>query len=240
MQQSVKIIDARPYAEWRKGHIPGALTLEWQSTTATDAENVAYRRLADEALAKQLGNLGIDEQSSLVIYGDADTSWGAEGWLCWLLRELGHGGQIYLLEGGVQAWQQEHGELTTLAAPAAAPVRYRVAGQQNLDISTQELAAAKDLQLVDTRSFFEWLRGSIPGAVRISWTDFYCAEEQRPLRRDELILLLQENGIDPQKPVIYYCSGGIRSAFAWTVHELAGLQTARNYEGGMEAWQKHF
>lgn len=34
------------------------------------------------------------------------------------------------------------------------------------------------------------------------------------------------------------CTEGVRSAFAWTVHELAGLQTAKNYQGGMTAWRQ--
>ena len=67
---------------------------------------------------------------------------------------------------------------------------------------------------------------------------FLHGEERRPLKREALIALLEKNGIDPRKPVVYYCSGGIRSAYAWTVHELAGLQSAKNYEGGMEAWRK--
>jgi len=76
LQNRVKILDARPFEQWQQGHIPGALHFDWQSTTATDAEDVAYRKLANEALAARLGNLGIDEQSSLLIYGDADSSWG--------------------------------------------------------------------------------------------------------------------------------------------------------------------
>jgi thiosulfate/3-mercaptopyruvate sulfurtransferase len=44
--------------------------------------------------------------------------------------------------------------------------------------------------------------------------------------------------VNTAKPVVYYCAGGIRSAYTWLVHELAGLPDARNYEGGMAAWQK--
>ncbi|SHJ52666.1 thiosulfate/3-mercaptopyruvate sulfurtransferase [Malonomonas rubra DSM 5091] len=238
LQDQVKILDARPFEQWQKEHIPGALPLDWQSTTATDQQDVAYRKLANEELAVQLGKLGIDESSSLVIYGDADSSWGGEGWTCWLLRVLGHRGEIYLLDGGVQAWKKQRGELVAAPLPAISPVKYKVTERSELDIKTAELVQSSELQLVDTRSFFEWLRGSIPGAVRIDWTNFYRGEDHRPLSRQELTVLLQKHGIDPQKPVAYYCSGGIRSAYAWTVHELAGLQTAKNYEGGMEAWRK--
>ncbi len=46
------------------------------------------------------------------------------------------------------------------------------------------------------------------------------------------------NGVDTTHPVVYYCHGGIRSGYVWLVHQLAGLPTARNYSGGMAAWQK--
>lgn len=233
----VKIIDARPLEQWRKGHIPGALSFDWQSNTETDHQQVPYRRLTNGVLADRLGRLGINEHSCLVIYGDADSSWGGEGWVCWLLRELGHVGEIYLLDGGVQAWQKLHGDLSVADELVVTPTTYRVVERCELDIKTEELRQT-ELQLVDTRSLFEWLCGSIPGAVRISWTEFYRGEERRPLDREKLIALLREKGLDPEKPVVYYCSGGIRSAYAWTVHELAGLGQAINYEGGMEAWRK--
>lgn len=234
----VRIIDARPLAQWQKGHISGALHFDWQNSTATDDNGVAYRRLVNEELAAKLGQLGIDEQATVVIYGDADSSWGGEGWICWLLRTIGHAGPVYLLDGGIQAWQQQGGELSTGIPANIAPAVYQVNEQSDLGIKTADLLQNKSLQLVDTRSFVEWLRDAIPGAVRINWTAFYKGSEHHPLNRGELIKMLQGYGVDPEKPVVYYCTGGVRSAFAWTVHELAGLRTAQNYEGGIAAWRK--
>lgn len=233
-----RIIDARPVEEWRRGHLPDAVSLSWEDYTETDAQGVAYRRLPNATIAARLGQLGIDENTPLIVYGDADSSWGGEGWVCWLLSYLGHVADIYLLDGGVQAWQQKF-ELKkdVPAAPTRAAI-YLPHPQVGLDMTTAELMERKaDIQLVDTRSFFEWWRVSLPGSIRIDWTHFFTADEHRPISKAELLSLLTKHGIDPQKPVVYYCSGGIRSAYAWTVHELAGLPPARNYEGGMEAWK---
>lgn len=237
-RESYRLVDARPLEKWQAGHLPGAMPLYWEDLTATDAEGVAYRRRPTDQLAERLGQLGIDEKTTLVVYGDADSSWGGEGWLCWLLSELGHAGNISLLEGGVQAWQKTYPLVLDELRPSS-PAVYHVASHPELDISTAELLLIKDrVQLIDTRSFFEWLRGAIPGAVRINWTEFFTGRERIPISKHELMKLFEKNGIDPQKPVVYYCSGGIRSAYAWTVHQLAGLPTARNYDGGMAAWQK--
>lgn len=55
---------------------------------------------------------------------------------------------------------------------------------------------------------------------------------------EELKNLLAEHGIKFDKPVVYYCTGGIRSGFTWLVHSLSGQGTAINFEGGTEAWDK--
>lgn len=238
LKDAYKIIDARPVSEWEKGHIPEALPLYWEDYTRTNG-GIDFSRLEPEQMAERLGQLGIDETTPLVVYGDADSSWGGEGWVCWLLRDLGHVGAVYLLEGGVQAWQKHHRMLSADNRISPAPATtYRFALRNEIDIKTEELLQSRDrLQIVDTRSFFEWLRSSIPGAVRINWTNFFTGKERIPISREQLVELLCKHDIDPEKPVVYYCSGGIRSAYAWTVHELAGLKSAKNYEGGMEAWK---
>jgi thiosulfate/3-mercaptopyruvate sulfurtransferase len=82
--------------------------------------------------------------------------------------------------------------------------------------------------------------GHIPLAKHISWKDFYTGEDRRPLAPDQLKKLLQENGVDTTKPVVYYCTGGIRSAYAWMVHELSALPSAGIYEESMEGWKQRF
>lgn len=92
--------------------------------------------------------------------------------------------------------------------------------------------------ILDTRLKPEWLSGHIPGAVHIEWTKFYSGAERRPLSAEALKKLLKDNDADLQKPVVYYCAAGVRSGFAWLVHQLSGLSPARNYAGGWEAWKR--
>jgi thiosulfate/3-mercaptopyruvate sulfurtransferase len=92
--------------------------------------------------------------------------------------------------------------------------------------------------LIDVRSTFEWIKGRIPGAVHIPWDEFYTGKDRQPLPPADLKKLLARHGVDTTRPVVYYCLGGVRSAYAWMTHQLSGLPGARNYKGGMEAWQK--
>jgi thiosulfate/3-mercaptopyruvate sulfurtransferase len=234
------VLDGRPKAEWEAGHIPGALSFSWDNYTRPDAKGVLYSTFPPQELAQALAGMGIDEKTPLVIYGDADTSWGGEGYDIWLLSWLGHKGPVRLLTGGIQAWRSQNLALVKGAEKAPArKTRYHVTLKPQTTVSTEEVMSAKDSAvLIDVRSTLEWLKGRIPGAVHIPWQDFYTGKDHRPLPAADLKKLLAKHGVDGSKPVIYYCLGGIRSSYAWTAHQLSGLPGAKNYKGGWAAWEK--
>lgn len=241
---NVIVLDARPRSVWDNGHIPGARSFSWEDYTRTDAAGVKYRTLSPEELAQALGQLGIDQTTEVLIYADADTSWGGEGWVAWMLAWLGHQGRVYILDGGIQAWQEnglalEDGDNT---CPVTSETQnYEVRLQEELNISAQELEQNKGhYTIVDTRNYWnEWLLGHIPDAIHINWEDFYTGSNRSPLDTEALKQLLKVKGVDPEKPVVYYCTGGIRSGYTWLVHTLAGLPAAINFEGGIEEWNIH-
>ncbi len=234
------ILDARPKAEWEAGHIPGALQFSWDNYTRTDAKGVKYSSFAPRELAAAFAKLGIDEKTPLVVYGDADKSWGGEGYDAWLFTWLGHKGPIRLLYGGIQAWQSQNLPVVKgPERPAAPKARYRFDLKPQYVVSTEDVQKANGAYtLIDTRSTFEWIRGKIPGAVHINWEKFYTGNDHHPLPAGELKKLLAKNGVEPGKPVVFYCLGGVRSAYAWLAYTLAGLPDGRNYKGGWAAWEK--
>ena len=234
------ILDARPRADWEAGHIPGALSFSWDNYTRIDEKGVKYGSFPPQELAVALAGLGIDEKSPVVVYGDADKSWGGEGYDVWLLSWLGHKGPIRLLNGGIQAWRTQNLPLVKRAGRAIVKkARYQVDLKPQCMVSTEEVQRGKGaFVLVDVRSTLEWITGRIPGAVHIPWDDFYTGTDRRPLSPAELKKLLANHGVDTSRPVVYYCLGGVRSAYAWMTHQLAGLPGARNYKGGWAAWEK--
>lgn len=234
------VLDSRSKADWEAGHVPGAIQFFWDGYTRTDAKGVQYASFPPEELAVAFAKLGIDEKTPLAVYGDADKSWGSEGYTVWLFSWLGHKGPIRLVDGGIQGWEKRGLPVRKGAEKApVAKVRYVVDLKPQTIVSTEDVQKAKGAySLVDTRGTFEWLKGRIPGAIHIPWDDFYAGKERRPLPPAELKKLLEKNGVDTTKPVVYYCLGGVRSAYAWTVHQLSGLPDAKNYKGGWAAWEK--
>ncbi len=234
------VIDARPKKEWLSNHIPGARSFYWEDYTRIDEKGIHYRVIPPQTLAVALGNMGIDTQTPIVVYGDADTSWGGEGWVCWTLSWLGHQGPVRLLNGGIQAWNKFDFPLKTgneSFAEESMVYKYQIC--EEINISAADIQNKTPVfQLVDTRSLLEWIKGRIPGAKRISWEKFYKNKDRQPIGLSEVSALLRDHGVDPEKPIVYYCTGGIRSGYAWVVHSLAGLPSALNFEGGMAEWEK--
>jgi thiosulfate/3-mercaptopyruvate sulfurtransferase len=233
------VLDCRPEKNYDQGHLPGALPFSWEKLTATDKDGVKYRILPPDELAARLGRMGISEKSRIVFYGDADSSWGGEGWGAWVLTWLGHQGSVRILEGGIAAWEQAGGPVEKNGPTEAQVATYPVNLKPEKDITARQLVDQGDqYTVIDVRSTLEWIKGHLPNAIHISWEKFYQGPDRKPLSREQLQKLLAGHGVNLNKPVVYYCTGGIRSGYAWMVHELSGLGPAINFEGGTEAWDK--
>jgi thiosulfate/3-mercaptopyruvate sulfurtransferase len=226
---------------WKDGHLPGSFSFSWESYTRTDEKKIPWRIFGSEELAAILGDMGIDEHTPVAAYGDMETSWGGEAWICWVLSWMGHKGPVRLVQGGMDAWQKAGFE--TSSGPESGiivPTQYRVNLRPELNTSAGALEKMTgDAFIVDTRSFREWIGGDrLPGAVHINWKHFISDPDNTPINASELAGLLNENGVTFEKPVIYYCTGGIRSSVAWLVHQLSEKGMPVNYEGGTEEWTR--
>ena len=79
--------------------------------------------------------------------------------------------------------------------------------------------------LLDVRELHEWKEGHIPGAVHIP--------------RGSLESQVEQALPDRQQPVIVYCAGGSRSAFASKTLGELGYETVYNLAGGYTDWKRN-
>ncbi|WP_300675338.1 sulfurtransferase [Desulfoluna sp.] len=238
MENKPVILDARPQKDWAKGHIPGSISFNWVEYTKTDAQKIPYRTLPPQEMATALGRIGITETSPIVITGDADDSWGGEGWIAWTLEWIGHQGPVYLLDGGLPGWEKKGLPLNrkntprpqTLYTPHPNPAHF---------ITAEDLKRTPSaFTLIDTRSFTEWITGHIPGAIHISWKKMVDKPSRTPITPETLKKILTRKKVPLDKPIVYYCTGGVRSGWAWMAHDMTDLPPAFNLEGGYEEWRK--
>jgi thiosulfate/3-mercaptopyruvate sulfurtransferase len=233
-------VDTNAYDE---GHIPGAVSWNWTSQL-----NDGIRRdiVSKSDLEKLLGESGISNSDTIVLYGD-NNNWFA-AFAFWILEIYG-AQNLLLMDGGRKKWIEEKREITTdVPSPASASYSLKDA---NLEIrsNVSEILTNVDsgkYQLVDVRSPAEFTGeviappgmtetaqrgGHIPNAKHIPWSKA-VNEDGTFKTADELREIYGSQGIVPDKPFIAYCRIGERSSHTWFVLKyLQGYQDGKNYDG---------
>ena len=228
---------------YERGHIQGAVNFKWH----TDLVDPVKRDIASkENFEKLLRQAGINNDSTIVIYGDSNNWFAA--WGAWVFDVYGVK-NVKLLDGGRKKWEAEKRPLTPLATQVAAG-NIKVSDANNALrarlIDVVAIANKKsDTALVDIRSPDEFTgkifapagvqetairAGHIPGAVNVPWGQA-VAEDGTFKSPEELRKVYAAVGIDGKKPIITYCRIGERSSHTWfALSKILGYNV-RNYDG---------
>jgi thiosulfate/3-mercaptopyruvate sulfurtransferase len=238
-------VDTRAYEE---GHVPGAIGWDWSRQLSDTFQRDI---LPQEKFEKLMGNSGIDNNTTVVLYGD-NNNWFA-AWAFWEMKIYGHE-DVRIMNGGRKLWLAEERDLTK-EVPAITSKTY-VAKKPDLSIRSfladvQKSIAEKSVELVDVRSGPEFTGeilsppglpetcqrgGHIPGAKSITWSKA-CNEDGTFKSYEELKSLYGSQGITGERPVISYCRIGERSSHSWFVLKyLLGYKDVRNYDGSWTEW----
>ena len=233
---------------YEQGHVPGALAWNW----TTDLCDTRVRDIVPkDRLEALLGASGIDNDTTIVLYGD-NNNWFA-AWAFWQLKVYGHR-DVRIMDGGRKKWLEEGRPLTT-DVPA---VEQKTYSAQAPDLSlraflpeVQGMLGRGDVALVDVRSPQEFTGeilsppglpetcqrgGHIPGAVNIPWGKA-CNEDGTFKAADELKALYEGQGVTPDKDVVAYCRIGERSSHSWfALKYLLGYPNVKNYDGSWTEW----
>ena len=234
---------------YEQGHIAGAVGWNWQSQLQ---QSLRRDLISKEELDQLLGGSGIDNNTTVVLYGD-NNNWFA-CWAFWQMKYYGHN-DVRVMNGGRAKWEAEGRPLTTTAANASA--KSYQAGSPNESIRAyrdQVLASvnAGNVALVDVRSPDEYSGallappnlpqegsqrgGHIPGAASIPWGQA-VSEDGTFKSADALRALYGGKGIDGSKDTVAYCRIGERSSHTWFVlTQLLGHSNVRNYDGSWTEW----
>ncbi|WP_017585799.1 sulfurtransferase [Nocardiopsis ganjiahuensis] len=225
-----------------KGHIPGAVKIDWK----TDLQDPVRRDFVDRTgFEKLLSAKGIANDDQVILYG-GNNNWFA-AYAYWYFKLYGHD-NVRLLDGGRKKWELDSRELVK-EVPERAATQYE-AKEQDSSIrafrdEVVEAIGTKDL--VDVRSPDEFTGkllapahlpqetsqrpGHIPTARNIPWAK--TANEDGTFKTaEELRELYTEAGVDLDKDIIAYCRIGERSSHTWfALHEIVGLENVKNYDG---------
>ncbi|MGC1384091.1 MAG: sulfurtransferase [Candidatus Acidiferrales bacterium] len=232
-----------------QGHIAGAVGWNWQSQLQ---DNIRRDLIDKAAVEKLLGESGISNDTTILLYGD-NNNWFA-AYAFWQLKYYGHQ-DVRLINGGRKKWAEEKRPLTTEAARVT-QTKYTATGpDESIRARKEQVFAAIEkrgkAQLVDVRSADEFTgkilappglsetaqrAGHIPGAANIPWSQ--AANEDGTFKSAEALQqLYQSKGIVGGDEVIAYCRIGERSSHTWFVLKyLLGYDKVKNYDGSWTEW----
>jgi len=239
-------VDADPNS-YEEAHVPGAIGFTWDEDLVGQTKRGLPERSAFETL---LGEHGITDESTVVLYGD-ESNWFA-AYAYWLFTYYGHD-DLYLLNGGRNYWLANDFETTT-DVPSYTPREYRARGPFEHVRAVRrdvEEALTGGKRLIDVRNEEEYtgaelappgkevtaqVGGHIPGAIHVAWSET-VGDDGRFKSRSDLAALFRDRNVTEDGEFIVYCRLGERSALAWFVlSELLGYDDVSNYDGSWTEW----
>ncbi|GAN68607.1 sulfurtransferase [Acetobacter orleanensis] len=249
-------IDVRDRKDFEAGHLPGAVNMPDIFTYLAETTEEGLKTLQDK-FADLFSSYGLDGKKTAIIYEDAlHTRYGGSCRGYWILNYLGYP-KVGILDGGLMAWKQAGGTLTTQTTTPEKTV-FPISIQSNLMATYQDvLTALTDpaIHLLDNRDKVEWLgessspygvdfaprKGRIPGAVWIEWYDFMKISDGQASFRfcEEILALAASRGLTPEDDIIIYCFKGARAANTYVALSQAGFKKLRIYMGSWNEWSRN-
>ncbi len=225
--------DSEPtaYDQYLLGHIPSAGF--WDHQLFSDKKSkYPFTLLDDELLEEQIGRVGIDNTSAVVVYSAAGIPWATRAW--WVLRYAGLS-NVRVLNGGLAAWQAAGGELEQ-GEVSYTPARFTLKPRKAMFAGKHDVKAAIDRGEVCTLNslpYEAYSKEHIKGSSHSSITAILKAGEGY-LSCDNIASALSDH-LNKQE-VICYCGGGIAATANAVGCLLAGHENVRVYDGSMSEW----
>lgn len=228
--------------DYTTSHIPNAVFVDW-TVDIIEPDSPSNDIASPDRFAALMGILGIDSNTVVVIYDDAQSMFAARLW--WGLQYYGHE-QVYVLDGGWNKWVAEALPTDSLSPQVEQktfiPQLNSGLGATAVDIVTK--LESGDMQLVDVRSPKEFageasrakLMGHIPHAVNVP-RGTMVADDATLLAKDELIAHFSKFGIKLDAPdTVIYCNSGVSASYGMLAMQVAGAKNVRVYDGSWKEW----
>lgn len=247
-------IDGGSAKTFATGHIPGAVYSNYlEAGWRTKVDGVIGQTPNVEQLEKLIGNLGIDNDSTVVVIpaGVNSTDFGSAARIYWTFNYLGHD-KVAILDGGYRAWTVDASNpIETGAPPTPEPRTFKASIRPELLVDSTAVEAVlddDDTVLVDGRPDQQFrgkvkhdaakAAGHIPGATQFDQSTAFDEKTGKLIDVAKLETLLPD-GLkkDDDKEVFSYCNTGHWASVNWFVlSEVLGKENVKLYDGSMVDW----
>lgn len=199
-------------------HISGSLAIPYEDFMEDQKPKSV------EKITEILGQAGITENDSLVLYGECLPCGGgpsASAYVYWIMKSLGHE-KVRVLNGYVRNWK-EKGLPVSSSAIVRPAAKYIPQFTDNL-IADYEYVKSGDPQLVDARTVQEFGFGSIPGAISIPYESVLDGDMMKSPSDLETAFSI----LDKERPVVAFTNTGFKGSVVRLALEIMGYD-ARLY-----------
>jgi thiosulfate/3-mercaptopyruvate sulfurtransferase len=258
INDDITILDVQPNVhDYIMGHIPGAIYLnEGLLRSAWNGLPAMY--VPPEGISAVLGRTGIDADRPVLIYSGVGrysrcTAGLGDGleqtMMAYSLVRFG-ARQVYILDGGLEKWKDEGGELTKVF-PTWKTTNFQAGVQKDYFVEYEEFKRIKDRSdviLLDARPYDSykegglWIKnGHIPGALSLPWRTLMSKDNAKLMKSDEeLQQLIAKLNITPEKTLLIYCGTGREATNEFLFFKFyLGHEKVRIYEGSFTEWSAH-
>ncbi|WP_026677733.1 sulfurtransferase [Fictibacillus gelatini] len=230
--------------EFEAGHITGAIYVDLEQDLSGKKHAHGGRHpLPDmDEFIKKLGEWGIDETKTVVMYDDNNGSNAARFW--WMLKYVGHE-KAYVLQGGFTEWEKSGFPISKERTRNEKTV-FTAKINHDMIASMEDVKRLMDKKsnrrvIVDSRDEKRYrgevepidkLAGHIPAAVNVPWVSNF--EKENHWKSSEELSRLHSSLKDKEE-VIVYCGSGVTACSNVLGMDEAGIQ-AKLYVGSWSDW----
>ena len=253
-EANVKVLDASfklpgvlplPKDDYLAAHLPGAVFFDVDAVS--DHSNpLPHMFPSAEQFGRDVGNLGISNADTVVLYDAGGWVAGPRAW--WMFLSYGHS-NVRILNGGLKKWRAEgrpveSGEVKPKAATFKASYdSRRVRSMQQLIANVESRAE----QVIDARPAerFEGRAaepragirsGHIPNARNVPYAGLFDAAtgEMKPL--DDLRAAFTGAGVKLDAPIVTSCGSGVSAGVLTLALYRLGVTDTALYDGSWSEW----
>ena len=226
-KNKVRVVDVRKRDEYLKGHIKTAVSLPLAELLSQDDP---------EAIIKILNNLGISDNTLVVIYDDTFGALASR--VAWSFKFVGHR-NVALLEVTYDTWKKLGLEIERKSNKYS-KVSHSIDIDYSIFADAEYIENAqndKNKIIIDSRERLNFLTEHIPNSKNIPYT--MLRSENSILRNpSELKRFMENRGIDLNNEIITYCgSVGTLSGLAFFALKTAGISNVKLYPKSFKEWK---
>ena len=230
------------YDEYLAAHIPGSVFVDWTVDIVDPDHHVKAQIAPAEQFAAAMSERGIGDDTDVVVFDQSGGHFATRLW--WALKYYGHD-RAGVLDGGFNRWQELSFAVTDVV-PDVEKREFTPHERPSLRVEADELLArvgSPDAVIVDARDPDQYsgavrrgVRGGhVPSAVNV-WAKSFVHEDGTWKRDDELREILRAGGVQPDRPVIAYCNGGVTATAVLFALDRIGHRSWANYDGSWNEW----